>query len=145
MCRWTYLESFSTQVPAAMPLQLRETDGKLFQTDLGAIRERTGGRKIWIILAVLVKHFSTFLSHILVRLKRKQDSTMQSTNLQRYCVGCALGGWRGHHTRQLKHTRSKKQHKLIIISTPNMQCTSYLSALMVPLSRNTDLQWQSRS
>ena len=76
-----------------------------------------------------------------------QAATNQLKNPQRYFIGCALNavsGWRGDHTRQLKPktSQTRQQH---IVFTPDTQCTSHLSASMVPRSGNTQFQWQSIS
>ena len=88
---------------------------------------------------------NTPLSHIPARPwntsgGKHQASTIQLTHRERYFLGCALnagGCWRGDHTRQLKLKTSK--------TTPDMRSASHLSALMVPRSVDTELQWQSRS
>ena len=76
-----------------------------------AIHVRTGGRKSGSSGSVGETFLQTVPSHILARLTRKQDTTMQSTNPHRYLVGYALGGRRGDHTRQLEPTRSKNNRQ----------------------------------
>ena len=109
-----------------------------------AIHVRIGGRKSGSSGSVGETFLQTVPSHILARLTRKQDSTMQSTNPHRYLVGICLGR---QERRSYASTRTNEiqEQQATNISTPKMPCTSSLSALMVLRSRNTEFQWQSRS
>ena len=84
--------------------------------------------------------------HIIpVRLKLKQDSSIPFKNSQRYFFGCALNAvrsWTLDHVRLLKKYSSPKQ---LVNSTPNTQCASHLSALIVSSQRNLEMPWQNRS
>ena len=95
-----------------------------------------------------MKQFPKQLLHIFQRdPKKQQDSTIQFKNPQRYFVRYALNagsGWSLDQMRQLKNRQHPTPRELVN-STPNMQCSSHLSALIVSRRANTALQWQYRS
>ena len=131
--RWSYLRSLPTQVPEAMQMQHRETDrrqlretlGKIFQTGFSHLRKDWRKENL-DHAAVLVKPFPKHFLHISQRDFR--TNLEGNTRLQQFS------------SKILKGTTQQS-----IISTPDKQCTSHLSALMVSCSRNTEFQRQSRS
>ena len=117
---------------------------KATSSRLASVHGRTG-RRIWIMLAELVKRFPQHVFHIFQREPRTNLEgntnllTIQLKIPERYFMRYvlkAVSGWRGDHSRQLKPETSQTTQQPISC-TPDTQGTSHLSASMVPRSRNT--------
>ena len=136
------------QASGAISLRRPDADSsgtpKAKSSRLASVHGRTG-RRIWIMLAELVKRFPQHVLHIFQREPRTNLEgntnllTIQLKIPERYFIRYvlkAVSGWRGDHTRQLKPETSQTTQQPISC-TPDTQGTSHLSASMVPRSRNT--------
>ena len=95
--------------------------------------------------AVLVKQFPQHFLRIYSSETLEHGLDQKSLTIFYWiCLERGDGGWRKNHTSQLK-PKTYQATQQPIISTPDMHCTSRLSALTVPCSGNTEFQWQSRS
>ena len=136
--RQSNLELMSTQPrsdadAASNRRRIRQTESKIFQT--GYPREDWQKENL-DHPAVLVKQFPTHLFHIFHGDPRRQLEGNTALHQIRSKIT------RRETIRVNSNLEHPEQHSKPIISTPDMQNTSHLSAWMVLRSGNTELQWR---